>query len=340
MNTKNVNLSAEEFKEIFDREVKINMLVTSKDKKEKIVVGKDEEWRQCYKQNDENREELPKYWFYSDRGNLISVLSGKPYLIKKISKNKKNIGRDRYHYLVDINGVKKSKLIFCTRLTFLVFGTKAYGKAEEEYNKYGIDGLIEGFLNLHHIWEKSNNSPEFLQLLKVIVHRLITKAQRTKVNIENVLAEFCKIACEEEPNKISVLFPGHKVDKNTLEMINDNEIKYIDTLDSQDNIKFTNQALNKMKSVCIIICAIDLLMDKYGVDFFEESKYLFTRDEEYLFYKCEQVENELSITEINQLSGLANKDYILCCLNEDNKVECYIDNIENVQKVEVDEYEL
>lgn len=341
MYTKNIYLSAEEFKEIFEKEVKINMLVTSKDKKEKIVVGKDEEWRQCYKQNDENREELPKYWFYSDRGNLISVLSGKPYLIKKISKNKKNIGRDRYHYHVDINGVKKSKCIFCTRLTFLVFGTKAYGKAEEEYNKYGIDALIEGFLNLHHIWEKSNNSPEFLQLLKVIVHRLITKAQRTKVNIENVLAEFCKIACEEEPYKISVLFPGHKVDKNTLEMINDNEIKYIDTLDSQDNIKFaTEQALGKLKSICIILSATDLLFENYGVDFFENTRYLVTRDKEYLFYKCEQVENELVITEVNKLSELANKDYILCCLNEDNKVECYIDNIENVQKVEVDEYEL
>ena len=121
-------------------------------------------------------------------------------------------------------------------------------------------------------------------------------------------------------------------------MINDNEIKYIDTLDSQDNIKFaTEQALGKLKSICIILSATDLLFENYGVDFFENTRYLVTRDKEYLFYKCEQVENELVITEVNKLSELANRDYILCCLNEDNKVECYIDNIENVQKVEVDE---
>lgn len=89
MYTKNKKLTAEEFKEIFEKEVKSNMVITSRDKKEKIVIADNEEWRQCYKQNDENREELPKYWFLSDRGNLISVFSGKPYLIKKLAKIKR-----------------------------------------------------------------------------------------------------------------------------------------------------------------------------------------------------------------------------------------------------------
>ena len=167
-------------------------------------------------------------------------------------------------------------------------------------------------------------------------HRLVTRGQRLNRNnvedVDNFLIDFELMASEEEPNKISVLFPGHKVDKKTLEIINDNEIKLLDTMYSQNNVKFTEQALNQMKSIRIIINAIDLLIDKYGIDFFEESKYLLTRDKEYLFYKCEHIENELSITEINQLSELINKDYILCYLNEDNKLECYIDN---VQKDEV-----
>lgn len=329
MNTKNVNLSAEEFKEILKKEVKRNMIITSKDKKEKIVVADDEKWGQCYMQEHEERELLPKYWFFSDKGNLISVLSGKPYLVRKFEKCK---DRFFYNYNIYIDGKKRKKRISCTRLSWLVFGSRSYGKAEKLYYEYGVQAFIECFLNLHHIWKKSNNSPEVLQLLSAIAHRIITRAQRLKCNIGDFLIDFSKMASEEEADKISVLFNGHKVDKKTLEIIDDNEIKLLDTMDSQNNVKFTKQALNKMKSICIIICAIDLLMDKYGIDFFEESKYLFTRDEEYLFYKCEQVENELSITEINQLSELANKDYILCYLNEDNKLECYIENIEILKK--------
>lgn len=337
MTNKDKKLTAKQYKEIFDREINSNRIITTSDKTEELVITDGERWKQCYKKGNKTREKFPKYWFISDKCNLISVQRGKPFLVRK---NKQ--GKDRFAYKFYIYEKDKDKPVLksiqCHNLVWLVFDGKSYGSAKKMIKKDGIYAYSINGVNGHHVGDKSNNNPECIEALMGKVHRLVTRAQRLNRNnvedVDNFLIDFELISNEEEPNKISVLFPGHKVDKNTLEMINDDEIKYIDTIDSLDNVKFTKQALNKMKSVSIIICAIDLLMDKYGVDFFEESKYLFTRDEEYLFYKCEQVENELSITEINQLSGLANKDYILCCLNEDNKVECYIDNIENIKKDE------
>ena len=326
--------TSQEYKDIFDREITRNRTITIEDKKEKIVITDDEEWKQCYKQGDKILEQLPKFWFVSDKCNLISVSSGKAYLVRKIKKCK-----DRYCYkfIIGMDGDKPIfKNIQCHNLTRLVFGGKSYGNADKLLEEDGLYSFSINGLQGHHIGDRTDNSPGNNELLLAKPHRLVTRGQRLNRNnvedVDNFLIDFELMASEEEPNKISVLFPGHKVDKKTLEIINDNEIKLLDTMYSQNNVKFTEQALNQMKSIRIIINAIDLLIDKYGIDFFEESKYLLTRDKEYLFYKCEHIENELSITEINQLSELINKDYILCYLNEDNKLECYIDN---VQKDEV-----
>ena len=44
--------TSQEYKDIFDREITRNRTITTEDKKEKIVITDDEEWKQCYKQGD------------------------------------------------------------------------------------------------------------------------------------------------------------------------------------------------------------------------------------------------------------------------------------------------
>lgn len=323
------------YKSIFDDVIENNIPITTNDKKEKLVITDGEIWKQCYKYGDKVRDKLPTYWFISDKGNLISVKHGKPRLLKKDYLN----GRYSYHFNINIDDETKiKKNIEGHNLVRLVFGGLSYGKADDLLDEdgifaFGIRTNKKLTLQGHHIGKKEDNSPYNIELLSANAHKVLHKASTVGLNdikdIKKILVEFERMASEEEPNKISVLFTGQKVDKNTLEITDNNEIKLLDTMESNDNIKLSKQELQKLQSMCIIDNAIVMLLDTYGMDYLEEPKYLTTRVGEYRFYKCENVADEICITETNDTRELAGKDYIMCYFNENNEVEC------NIQKDEV-----
>ena len=63
--------------EIFERYMNQGLPVYDS-KGNELILQDDEEFRQCYDENDPVRKVLPTSWFVSNLGNLISVYRNKP----------------------------------------------------------------------------------------------------------------------------------------------------------------------------------------------------------------------------------------------------------------------
>ena len=327
-NRRKKTLSSKEYKERFILSMNDDDEITTKDGKEKLDKS-DKDWEQCYKKGNKAREQLPNFWFCSNskENEVVSVIHKKSHLLKKYDSG---YGRYSYHYNITCdNGERTStKNMQCHNLARIVFGGLSYGIAEELLDKYGVFAFGTGEYDLHghHIGSKDDNSPENIELLSCRVHRILHKAPNDVKSdkIGKFLTDYSNMACEEQPNKISVLYAGEKVDKNTLEHIEDDEIRVIYATD-KDNIELSEEVLKELRNQIIIGESIDLLIDNYGEDYFNEPKYLCTKDENYSFYRCEKVEEEIRITEKKDTRELANKKYIMCYLNKDDKIECCIE---------------
>lgn len=338
---RNKELTYKDYKKIFDKEMNSGKKIYTQDKSEELIIEDNEKWKQCYKPGDRVREQLPQYWFISDRGNLISVVREKAYWLKKEDFN--NSGRYSYHcniYIDDETSVKKN--IELHNLVRIVFGGLSYGVADELLQEqglfaFGVKNSEEIKLNGHHIGDKADNTPGNIELLSTNAHKIIDKVPK-KTDTETVqkfLAEFGAMAEQEEPSRFSILLTGQKIDTDTMEISEDNGFR---ALYGTDKIVLSKKAMldlialqNGFKSKWLVDRVTEVLCKTYGLDYFTEPKYLCTT--EYSFYKCEKVADELHITEINDIRELVNKHFIMCYLNKDRQAECYIENQEEVKNV-------
>ena len=62
------------------------------------IISNAEEYRQCYKRGDKIREELPRYWFISKEGFLVSVYKTQPQWIAP------NLAADRPEFIISRKG--------------------------------------------------------------------------------------------------------------------------------------------------------------------------------------------------------------------------------------------
>lgn len=318
----------EKYLEIFEMEINSNEFIFTQDKKEKINISEIKNWKPCYKKGDKIRELLPQFWFISDKADIISVAKGKAYLLKKDDSDGK--GRYSYHfYIHNADDTYSMKNIEAHNLLVLVYGGLTYGKADkllEDRGLYAMGVKDRNKLNVqgHHIKNK-DNSIDNVELLSTKAHDIVHKIPKEVIDDTCIsfMNELGTLATDEEPNKISVLRTGQQVDKNTLEIIEDDTSRL---LYATDDVKMSNNAIKQIQRYNIINIATDLLINSYGNDYFIEPKYLYTKDNTSYFYKCEMVADELKITEINDTRELANKHFIKCYVNADDKIECCIEN--------------
>ena len=168
---------------------------------------------QCYA-DEPGRRDLPEYWFVTNKGNLISVYSGKPKWIKK---DVRESGRGKYVFTILKNGIIVRKSIEVHNLVALVFGSNIYGKAkdllkEKGVYSFGIRSKEEIHNNGHHIdGDKENNSPDNIQILTTDVHQLIESMPCSSEPEDVHLAWSLKasnVLSDEEPDKITVCYGG------------------------------------------------------------------------------------------------------------------------------------
>lgn len=327
------NKDYKDYKEIFDREMNSGRKIYTQDKTEELIIEDNEKWKQCYKPEDKIREQLPPFWFISDRGNLISVAKGKAYWLKKEDFN--NSGRYSYHCNICIDSeTSVNKNIELHNLVRIVFGGLSYGKADELLQQqgifaFGVKNSQQIKLNGHHIGDKADNSPDNIELITTEAHKIIDKTPKKTdpETIHKFLAELGKMAEQEEPDKFTLLLTGQKIDKDTLEIIEDNGYR---VLLGTNKIILSRNAVDQMitlqkniKNAWLIDEVTKALCKTYGLEYFVVPKYLCTTD--YSFYKCEKVADELHITEVTDVNELVNKSFIMCNLNKDRQAEYLID---------------
>lgn len=321
------NKCFKDYLEIFEMEINSKEYVYTQDKTEKVRIA-DFTWKPCYKKEHYIRKIFPKYWFISNKGHVISVYKGKAYLLKKDLDN----GRYSYHFRIyDDDGRYVIKNIELHNLLLLVHDGYFFGKAKEilkERGLYAFGVREKNKVNLqgHHIKGKDNDINN-TEGLTTNVHETIQKApnELTDDVVGDFVQELGTVVADEEPNEICILETGQIVNKNTLEIIEDDTSR---SIYATDDIKMSNNAIKQIQRYNTINIATDLLINNYGNDYFIEPKYLYTKDDLLHFYKCEMAADELKIKEINDTRELANKNYIMCYINADNKVECYIENKE------------
>lgn len=193
-------------------------------------------FKQCYKDTVE-RKTFPKHWFVSNLGNLIAVCENKLILIHK--NQRLTSGKYSYKYLIS-DGEDESvrKNIEAHNLTWLVFGSDSYGLAEQKIKSEGVysfgvrtkEGLnVQG----HHInGIDTDNRPENGKFLTARVHGMfdtVPKPDAPEKEQYKFMEKFRKIAEAEEPNKITILFPGHTLDPKNGEWIIDKSNDIIST---------------------------------------------------------------------------------------------------------------
>lgn len=122
----NEELTPEEYDIIFGLEMSSendDLAIKTLDGKEvlRLITLDDVCSEQCYKKGNEIREQLPKYWFLTETGVLISVKNEKAYIVKKdIDILDNSICSYHFNYVLD-DGTIIRKSIKHEKLMELVF---------------------------------------------------------------------------------------------------------------------------------------------------------------------------------------------------------------------------
>ena len=106
-------------------------------------------FRQCYTTDKTTkyykaRHQLPKYWFLSDKGTLLTVANGKVELYTAYITKKTLKAREQYKISKYSIGVDPAVLVG------FVFGCDCTSKAEKLINCNGLRALQVGIVDLHH----------------------------------------------------------------------------------------------------------------------------------------------------------------------------------------------
>ena len=151
----------------------------------------DEVFLQCYDENEEERKDLPTIWFISQYDNLISIRGNK---LQILPKHPNKFGYLYYTYNSEKTG--QTRQIKAHQLTFLVHGSKRYGRADKLLKEKGLDAFKANskdtsqdhdFVQAHHKDEnKKNNKAENGLIATIAVHKLLNKADQSQTEEEKI----------------------------------------------------------------------------------------------------------------------------------------------------------
>lgn len=216
----------------------------------RLVIADGERFRQCWTDTP-TRKTFPKYWFISDRCNLISMESGEPKWIEGYKKNKTG---KCYKYIIYDGDTMQKKNIEAHNLVALVFESEVYGRASELLEQNGVFSFgtksKEKLSNTgHHVDScRSNNTPNNIQIITNAVHTLIDRIPNPNGTGEQeieFMQELGELAAKEEPNKITVLFTGYTYDPKENNWYKDGE----KSIHAVNKITLSPYAANQLISI-------------------------------------------------------------------------------------------
>lgn len=194
-----------------------------------LNIKDDEVFLQCYA-DVPTRKTFYKFWFISNYDNLISAWNDK---VKWIKPHERKNGTKCYKYKIKTNDETRIKTIETHNLVGLVFGSEAYGKA----NGHHKDG------------NHTNNTPDNIQFTSTPVHILLDKIPPHNATNEEVfkfMIDLSKLAEQEEPNKVTILFDGDTYNKETGEYVgNDGNV----SIHALNSITLSREALMQVLGV-------------------------------------------------------------------------------------------
>ena len=209
------------FNELMEKDTPIYM----KGEKEPLKLSEGEFFLQCYVPKYSNilfakaRSQMPRYWFVSNKGNLVSVKRNKPVWIKLQ-------GDVRKEYRIasnETNGWEKDKPICNYDLVALVFGSYAFGKACEFLEKKGVWAIGKGkmMVNGHHLLGFANletqedvNDYTKIEFVTEYIHQLfqmVPDLNSDEKKYQVFMKELVKRVSEEVPNKAVIFFDGYGI---------------------------------------------------------------------------------------------------------------------------------
>ncbi len=176
---------------------KIAVTGTKYDKEVSEIIEDPEQYRQCYKKGFKALEQLPKYWYVSREGYLISVqYKDKPQFIQP------NLDSERPQWIVSNTKKGLRKNLTTYQLTALVYGSEMLEEARELLEKRGIKVLgkdtrdkktqrVREAVQVHHKGEGyikepglenyiKNNDPDKLLITSNKPHKILSSIVNSK----------------------------------------------------------------------------------------------------------------------------------------------------------------
>lgn len=247
------NLKVNNFKEKFETAMKEERPIYNKDGQQ-LMLEADEYFKQCYSPDKSGRNELPQYWFLSNKEHLISVEKKEPRWLSDDAESRN--GRGRYQFVKE-DGLRES--VEAATLQALVFDSYIFGEdakrllKEKGLKAFGrVDNPVA--LNTHHIEGKGNEAAEQLEIVKSLVHIPLHKNPKTEhEKIEHML-ELAEVATKEAPEKIVYVSDGIVMDRETGEWSDDGRIEIRDDV----QISFSEDGF---KSLQALFCNVPVKID-------------------------------------------------------------------------------
>ncbi len=279
----------------FNESVVPGMWIKTQDGSKVISINLQDEWKQCYPTERgakklysyKARKQLPPYWFINNQGDVITLESGKPYLLKPDDKGDEVKKYKAYH--IGHSNIQVHALVG------LVFSSKTYGKAAELIKKYGIKALgrERGKVHAHHQdGNKENNQPDNIIFAVTEVHCAVHNIS------QNSMQKFSDIAAIAEPDHMTMVLEGTK-----------NQRQLVRT----KKLLATERAAESLENVSNSIITL-MLANDLGVEYFTEPKTVFIDSANKFVTMVSSSEGEVETTEIEPSSDI--KINIVCRLNK------------------------
>lgn len=208
---KEKNKNVEQIKQRLDEHLASKQPIQNKSRSAELILHDDEVFEPCYAETIE-RKSFPKYWFLSNYLNVVSLATSRPVWIKT---NYRKDGSAYYKYVDSETG--QTRNIEAHNLVALVFGSNAFGKANELLKQDGVNAFgvkQKGTLKVnghHRNLNHADNDPDNIQLLTTTAHDLLHAMPGMDCSDEESFAYMKRLsafASQECPNQAFILLGG------------------------------------------------------------------------------------------------------------------------------------
>lgn len=215
----------------------------------------DEIFKQCWADTTA-RKYFPKYWFVSEKENVLSLKDDKIVWLHK--NRRKGSNKISYKFVLRKDEeTSQTKNIEAHNLVALVFDSNVFGLAkklidEKGLEAFGANSSTEPVVQGDHMnGDDTNNSPDNIQLVTDNAHKIVGNAPAH--NAPNSahykhMQKLAKLAEDENPNGITVALTGDVYDTKTGTWSRTGEHAIFST----DSLKISSDCLKKVPYVACI----------------------------------------------------------------------------------------